>query len=384
MSKIVKTWPTLYAAASTGKVKVWKIWVEEDTARILIVTEHGFEDGKKTEARKEITEGKNIGKSNETSLEQQAILASQSKWQKKKDSKYCETMQESNSSDILLPMLAHNYTKRSHNIVYPCYVQPKLDGIRCIVTLDYSPVKYTSRKFKPFTTLEHLDHDIVSTFVDGKTDKPVVNSLDGELYNHQEMTFQEITRAVKKKRETTSSIKYWIYDTIDTTLPFEERIALLNNQFVDGESIVGGTELGNLVLTQTVLVQDEEEMKKWHCIFTEQGFEGTIIRNIEGLYICDHRSVDLQKYKDFDDDEFIIVGGKEATGLDAGTVVFRCITKDKVKFNVRPKGKREVRRRWLTNIDSIIGKELTVRYQGFSEEGKPRFAVGVDLRDYEN
>ena len=39
-----------------------------------------------------------------------------------------------------------------------------------------------------------------------------------------------------------------------------------------------------------------------------EGFEGAIIRNMDGLYTFIHRVDDLQKYKEFFDAEFKIIG----------------------------------------------------------------------------
>ena len=89
------------------------------------------------------------------------------------------------------------------------------------------------------------------------------------------------------------------------------------------------------------------------------------------------------KYKDFIDEEFVIVGGHEGTGDDIGTVVFDCRTKDGKIFAVRPRGSRELRREWMTDIEKIIGKELTIRYQNLSEDNVPIFPVGLAIRDYE-
>jgi DNA ligase-1 len=91
----------------------------------------------------------------------------------------------------------------------------------------------------------------------------------------------------------------------------------------------------------------------------------------------------LQKYKEFFDKEFVIVGGHEGSGPDAGTVVFEVKTKEGKVFSVRPKGTREERTEWLNDMKNIKGKELTVRYQNLSEDGIPIFPVGIAIRDYE-
>ena len=124
-------WPTLYAKASNGKTKEWTIKVVENgDDDPEIVVNHGYVGATIKEDRKAIRAGKNIGRSNETSKLQQAINEAESKFTKKQDGNYVEDINQAVPN--LLPMLAHPYTKRGHNIVWPCYVQPKLDGVRCL------------------------------------------------------------------------------------------------------------------------------------------------------------------------------------------------------------------------------------------------------------
>ena len=90
------------------------------------------------------------------------------------------------------------------------------------------------------------------------------------------------------------------------------------------------------------------------------------------------------KFKSFTDDEFEIVDYKEGKGNDKGTVIFTCKTNDDYKtFEVRPRGTREERKAMLENIENYIGKYLTVKYFELTDQGIPRFPVGVAIRDYE-
>ena len=85
----------------------------------------------------------------------------------------------------------------------------------------------------------------------------------------------------------------------------------------------------------------------------------------------------------FEDDEFEIVGFKEGVGNDKGTIVFKCITKEGVSFDCRPRGTVEYRKELFDDGENLIGKPLTVRYQGYGSQGAPRFGVGISIRDYE-
>lgn len=375
-----KEYGPVYAKSSTDKIKEWKAIAEEtqDMGVVLRVFS-GYIDGKKTESTRTVA-GKNIGRANETTPFDQACKDAESKLNKKMDEGYVLNQAELENQTLLLPMLAHSYEKRKHNIEWPAITQPKLNGVRCLARMTEDDPEYISRKGKKYNTLDHLNE--VVEFLTCELSVP----LDGEIF-HPEWTFQEIIRAVKKDRgETTDQLQYWVYDIVDTQKGFEDRAAAMFEAFVlkKGHWKPGHPcPLGNVVLVPSVEVANEEEMMAQHKKYVDAGYEGTIVRNKGGKYVLKNRSKDLQKYKDFQDEEYVIVGGKEATGNDAGTVVFECRTKDGKIFAVRPKGSRETRGKWLTDIDKIIGKKATVKYQEKSEAGIPIFPVMVCIRDYE-
>lgn len=365
--------PTLFAKSSTGKIKVYTVQVKENPdGTASIWKTFGYKDSNLQTIEKIIKVGKNLGKTNETTPYQQAVLEATADWNKKIDAKYLESLEGLNTVTTFLPMLAHKWIERKHNIEYPAYVQPKLNGCRCI----YNNGSYTSRQGKEFTTLTHLDQ--FTTYLSEQLGYP----LDGELFNPQ-LSFQEIVRLVKKDRGLggQNPLQYWVYDLVAKDLTFEQRYNLLKRTFVNFKKHFPSSPI---VLVDTLLVNTEEEIMTNHQVFS-QNYEGTIIRNKNGLYKCDFRSNDLLKLKDFVDEEFQIIGGKEGTGLEEGCVVFTCLSKNGQSFDVRPRGARELRKEWFNNLDTIVKKKtlLTVKYQNLSEDGTPIFPVGVTLRDYE-
>jgi DNA ligase-1 len=348
----------LYANASNGKIKVWEIEADNDT----MIIRNGYLDGKIAVQTKKI-KGKSIGRSNETSDIEQCILECKAKWQKKIDEQYTPNknkIKEYSEQKVLLPMLALDYHKRKHDISFPCYVQPKLNGVRCI----YQNGKFMSRKGKEFTTLSHLLPEVKGLGI---------NIPDGEIYVHG-MTFQKIVRLLKKYRPgETEKLEYWIYDQINNNT-FQKRTDELFQKL---------DKTKHLIRVPTIVVKSEKEIKELHDKWIKEGYEGVIVRNINGLYKVKHMSKDLQKFKEFADAEFEIVGGHEGSGPDEGTIVFEVKTKDNKIFSVRPKGTREERIVWMKDIKNLIGKELTIRYQNLSEDGIPVFPVGISIRDYE-
>lgn len=355
--------PKLYARSSTGKIKEWEIFVVDKETFAEIHTKHGYEGGQIQENIRRVTKGKNIGRSNSTTPYTQAVAEAQSKWQQKCDKKYVEDISE--EPNILLPMLAHKYTERSHDIEFPAYTQPKLNGVRCLAEREDNTFIFHTRTGKKYTTLGHL----IPTLL--KHSKPG-DVFDGEIF-HPHWTFQTIISAVKRQQDISPSLQYWIYDIVQE-IPFKDRLSILQSKDLN-------TDVTCLVNTE--LIHNDSEVYEKHQTYIQQGFEGIIIRNGKGIYRKDYRSADLQKYKDFVDEEFKIVGGKEGSGLAEGTVIWTCVNEDGQTFEVKPKGTVEQRKYHWDHLNDYIGKLLTVRYQYRSDKNVPIFPVGLVIRDYE-
>lgn len=260
----------LYANASNGKIKTWQIEADGNT----MIIRNGYIDGKIAIQSKKIV-GKNIGRSNETSNNEQCVLECQAKHQKKLDEQYTankNNIKEYEDQKVLLPMLALDYHKRKHDIKFPCYIQPKLNGVRCI----YQNNKFMSRKGKEYTTLQHLEPELKLLGI---------KIPDGEIYI-KDLSLQEIIRRVKKERgEKTDELEYWIYDQINDKT-FEER-----NKDILAKHLHSVPH--KVVYVPTILVKSEESIKEWHDKWVAEGFEGAIVRNRNGLYKVKHRSKDL-------------------------------------------------------------------------------------------
>jgi DNA ligase-1 len=377
-----KDFTQLYALASTGKVKTWKIWVVKNAdGTATIWTRHGYVDGNLQEKPKIIKVGKNIGRSNETSPFEQAVLQAKSTYQKKIDKNYMTNDTDIHDAvKILLPMLAHSWTERSHNIQFPAYVQPKFNGVRCMATkLDESTIQFRSRKGKSYDdTLVHLVEPLLKIMEKGEI-------WDGEIYVHG-WGFQEILRRVKKLRDDSDQLEFHVYDIANTRDFYENRYASYMDAIEDCES-------DKIVAVQCEMITRAGEVETMHSNYAFQGYEGVIIRNLNGLYKFQHRSQDLQKYKHFETEEFPITGyGKEVVQVPDGAggfietncVVWSCTTPEGKVFDVRPRGTTAQRKQWYNEAVNIVGKkELTVRYQEKSEDLIPIFPVGIAIRDYE-
>ena len=140
----------------------------------------GLVGGKLVEDKPRVCEAKNVGRSNETTPEEQAELEAQSKWQKKFDKDYALTESDARSKTYYDPMLAQKYSDRSDDLEFPLYSQPKLDGIRCITSLDENGnVIAKTRNGKVIDAIPHVLDELKQFFLSSPN-----SILDGELYNH--------------------------------------------------------------------------------------------------------------------------------------------------------------------------------------------------------
>lgn len=373
--------PRMYALSKTGSIRVYDIVVEDKGDHAIMTTRKKVTlNGKWTEDRYEYWEGVNIGKSNETTYLEQALSEAQSAWKRLQDAGFTITMPDKNTkfntdaNGKIKPMLAISFNEKK--IKFPCLCQPKYDGVRCTISQDEDGIHIISRKGKPYK-IPHLEK--------WANENKDLLPLDGELYSHKELTFQEIISAVKKVSDITGNIRYVVYDRPVEGINNNDRWNKLLSDFSKVEKDAPA------YISEWTLCTCMKHVWDYHKECVEKGYEGVIIRNLDGEYEFGFRSNNLIKLKTFDDSEFEIADVIEANGRDAGTAIFvlylpghegEYITEDNT-FKAKPQGPRKLRKVYLSNADKITGKKATVQYQGLSDDGKPRFPSAISVRDYE-
>lgn len=362
------TLPTLFHQGKNGGIYSWKVWTEDAD----ILTEYGLIDGEKQIARKTATP-KNVGRSNATTAEEQAVVEAKAMWQNRHDRRYSESVEEA-MQERIRPMLATDFAKRKDkNVTYPAYVQPKLDGVRALAFWQDGQIELMSRNGKSWREVGTVEH--IATALERFLPKNTL--LDGEIYAHGE-TFQQTTRLVKKYRAGESEQLFLHpYDIIDRNAletPFSER--LLSFSWLTEQL----TPTDPVEVVSTELVNSEDEVYDYHRQFVEEGFEGAMVRLPAGIYQYGARSHDLLKVKSFLDSEYEIVGHKGGVGKFEDAVIWVCRMPDGQTFDVCPKGTMEERRIWHSEGPEHYGSYLKVRYFETSEDGIPRFPVGEGIR----
>jgi len=374
----------LYKKDSNGSVRTWEIWVDRISDDMYHIKTRSGVEGSENMVEPEpqyVTEGRQ----NRT-IEQQAQSEAQSKWLRKMDEGYKLTRAAAITEINILPMLAKKFSKAARHVEYPAAGQRKFDGVRCLAMRAEgfpSNIVLLTRKNKEFAGMNSLRSEIALLNL------PPSIVLDGELYSDT-LTFQRVVGLVRKKPENLSEqdladleqVSYRIYDLINLSnmdMTFASRYRLLQSLL----RAVPSSQTPRLRLTRNVRIRNEDDVIAYLALFEEEGFEGLMIRNLESPYELDKRSKHLQKVKTFIDEEFPIVGYYEATGNDRGTPIWECEAPNGRRFRARPMGTLAERRELWANRDNLVGRPLTVRFFEYTDDGVPRFPVGVAIRDYE-
>ena len=278
---------------------------------------------------------------------------------------------------MMKPMLAHKFDIKRVDYSEPVYIQPKLDGVRCLFTKDGA----FSRTGKQFMNVAHIHAELIPFF---QQQPDVV--LDGELYNHKlKNDFEKIISLVRKQKPTADDrlearqlVQFHVYDYFDGVMydNYEQRMNQLNCVNFYGKSIK--------YVPSYKVNKHEEALNMHHDGFLADGYEGSILR-LNGLY-KHGRSYDLMKFKDFSDTEATIIGYETGKGKREGTIGKFLMQDDEgVKFGCPPgKGYNyKDLANILDNIGDYIGKRATFTYFQRTQAGSYRHPLFKTLRNYE-
>ena len=258
------------------------------------------------------------------------------------------------------------------------YVQPKLDGVRALLCISNGKlVSIESRLGNAFEHLVPIFNDSVERILSALPD--TVTAIDGELYVHGRR-FQDLVSLVKNShKEESKTLEFHVFDFIDDSKKgFADRYLTRRDLFDSSSNVKFVGIMGE--------ARNSQEVDAFLTQAESQGYEGIMLRDGTTPYEPGKRSSSLYKAKRFETDEFEIVAVREATKKDVGTPVFECTVGEaaqKKKFSARPTGTMEERRKMWADRDTYIGKMLTVKFQGVSTTGIPRFPVAIGVRNYE-
>ncbi len=274
------------------------------------------------------------------------------------------------------PMLAYPVSDKPINYNNKISMQPKLDGVRCLIQYDAGKVTAYSRTGKVWQNIEHITVNLYKFF-----DKYPNVILDGELYNHDyKDNFEQIISMVRKTKPTTEAraesrdnVQFHCYDIVDETLTFEER-----NYFISKH--VKSSYCVKHVKTQAV--SSDTLAKVIHKQNLDNGYEGSILRTND-VYKCG-RSWNLRKFKDFSDTEAIITGWVEGKGKRIGTIgKFMAVDADGNEFGMPVMDNFKYLQDNFKVMQGYVGKTATFTYFERTKAGSYRHPLFKCIRDYE-
>ena len=348
----------VYKLNSRSQLMMWRIY----TDGAGIYTESWQKDGKVKRNKPTIAKAKNIGKKNATTPEEQADKQALAKLDKKLGlGGYVEDADDASMYSIVFkPMLAETV----HRFGFPCYISTKLDGMRMLAEAGGTK----SREGHDYFTTTHISTELAKYGLSA-------TMFDGELYNHEYAKgFEELASLIKGDNPTeddlvklSEDLQYHIYDLCKHEGDNEARYNALVEVFKDIP------DDSCLKLVPCYVVNNPDELQAKHDEFIDLGYEGSMIRNMRGLYAREKRSFDLVKKKDFDENEFLITGIAKGEGNrsdEAGKVIL--LDESGVEFRAGIKGNQELRLDMINNIRDYVGKKATIQYFGKTKYGSYR------------
>jgi len=279
------------------------------------------------------------------------------------------------------PMLAYPASDKPIDYTKPVFMQPKLDGVRCLIQYGDvrgrgPEVKAYSRTGKEWKNIDHILQALAPFF---QNNPDVI--LDGELYNHAlKDDFEKIISCVRKQKPTAMDraesrrlVQFHCYDIVDETIPFDKRYKFVFDNLRDAYGVR---------TVETTQCFTEGDAKVFHEDNLDRGYEGSILRTND-IYKCG-RSWSLRKFKDFHDAEAVITDWVEGKGKRKGTIgKFMAIDADGNEFGMPVMDNFKKLQTMFKEMQSWVGKKATFTYFERTKANSYRHPLFKAIRDYE-
>jgi len=275
------------------------------------------------------------------------------------------------------PMLAYPVSDKPVDYTKPVFMQPKLDGVRCLIQCDNSVVTAYSRTGKEWKNIDHILQSLEPFF---KANPNVI--LDGELYNHAlRDDFEKIISCVRKQKptaidraESRKLVQFHCYDIVEESVEFKYR-----NQWL--QTFLKPTY--GIKIVQTIKgICSNDQAHAYHDLYLKDGYEGSILR-LNTEYQC-KRSHSLRKFKDFHDAEAVLTDWVEGKGKRKGTIgKFMAIDANGNTFGMPVMDNFKKLQTMFKEMQGWVGKEATFTYFERTKAGSYRHPLFKAIRDYE-
>lgn len=360
-------YPVLYKRDRKGRTRTWTVFVSPmPDGSAILGTSAGLLGGKMVIQEIAITEGKNIGRSNETTPIEQAHKEAAALVQFKiQRDRMAETLMDSSE---IHPVSAQYYDKYADKLPQIVIAQPKLNGVRTFIRRIGDEIIIRSKRGVRYHVMEAKFGDYLMIMMeDGEI-------LDGEFYIHGR-PLRLINSAVKKAGPLTPEVEFHIFDSPSIEATAEERLRLVHEKYHNAT-----TRAAQVMVVPSRRI-DRANSLAYRQEQEDLGFEGAMYRDPAGIYESGVRSYAIMKDKADYDAEFMIV---DVTIDREGFGLLVCLTADGSEtFELRMTGPDSVRAHIAAHPEEYKGKLVTAKYNDMLDSGIPQFARGIAIRDYE-
>lgn len=377
----------LFKRNSDGSVQEWTYEVDGNRYRTI----YGRLGGQNIIAEWTVCEGKNLGKKNETTPEEQALIEAKALYEKKvRREGYWRNINDIDKITFIEPMLGKPYDDHKRKVTFPCYAQSKIDGIHLI----FSYLGLQTRKGEDVLAAPHILKGLYRIL----EDYPQI-VLCGEGYNHSLAgRLNKIMSLIRKTKnisqedfdESERLIQFWCFDGygfrgITKETPWIERIQALDKlfdlYFYPEDSFKFSIKNKSFRVIKTKICQNQQELDEHYEDSVRNGFEGQMVRYGDCVY--KHKRVDyLLKRKDFKDEDMEVISFEEGRGKASGLAI-TCNVRHKSGeiFGAGFSGfSDEERKEIWNNQQNYIGLVANVKYLNTTEFGKGTIAKVLCFR----
>lgn len=371
MANTIVTHRTLYTRDARNNVRVWHMQSLKDKYRTI----SGIKDGELVTSEWTTCKGKNIGRANATTAEQQALKEVESRYTKQLKTGYFEDASNVDVAQYVEPMLAKSYEDYRGKLDFTAskwMLNVKYNGLRMIATKD----GLFTRKGERYVSVPHIEQAL----------KPFFNEypdavLDGECFNEQyRQELNEIVKLARKTKKVTAKdlqqskdlIRFYVYDGYGFTDRLNAEAAYYKRKAWIDHNVTGKYEF--VVKVPQWTINNEAHMMELYNNIVAEGHEGAILR-LAAMPYEHKRSKNLLKVKPLEDGEFTITNVQEGSGNWSGKAKIISLRDSNGKeFDATFKGTMEDAAYFLTVKQQWIGKEVTIQFNGYTGLNTPQFA----------
>jgi len=348
---------TLYKTNKNNSIQQWSITVE---GPVFTCTYGQF--GGKLQSQPTTCTTRNVGRSNETTPEQQAQLEADALIAKKLKSGY--SYDQSGPTTVQLPMKVKCYQDQLNNVKFPCISTPKLNGVNAIFKRVDGTLTIYSRGGEVYPSIPHIEPEVLTIM-----NLIESNELNGELYIHGEH-LQDIQSAVKKPKELSKRLTFAIFDIADST-----EMYALRRSALEALSSMDTIQWEHVSFLTGVFCKCHEDIESHYNQCIVANLEGTVIKNFDGLYQHNVRSSDQFKYKKVQSKEFLITSFE----LDKNNLPVFILNVGEQSFKAKPIGTKDY---WSSvNPTDFINQWATIEFETYSKDGIPLKPIFISTRE---